>query len=518
MASKLKKKKTGTSKKKSNQSSVASKTVQRKKTSRSFVTTKSALQKIKNKIRRKQYSRESLNQALECVEKGKFSYRKAASTFGVPLTTVYRIIKNPDAIRAKPGPSSVLTEAEEKRIVHWLISRQEAGFPVTKVELLDNIQLYVVNRKNPFTLNRPGRHWYESFRRRNPEVVIRKAQNLNSERLVSEEELRNWFAEMGPYLESKGLKDIHPTRVFNTDETGILFCPTVDKVFARRGSQTVYQVFDGLEHERLTVLFTYSASGAEAPPMIIFKYKEDIPEKSISNIPGHWGVGISETGWMTGELFYEYITNVFYKWLLKEGIQFPIVIFLDSHSSHLTIPLIEFAREHKMEFINFVPHSTHIMQPLDTSFFHTLKETWIKELNKLKREKRVRKITNETFSIVLVRALKSITKIDVIMKNGFKSCGLLPFDPNAIDYNCLKKSRKKKKSSPLKVSTEISNQHEDEIQLKSFEKKLAPSLLKQFLEAQVSRTWVGAIENKGLFEFWLNLKSGVPGMIFYDSN
>lgn len=148
----------------------------------------------------------------------------------------------------------------------------------------------------------------------------------------------------------------------------------------------------------------YSANGEKAPLITVYPYKEKLPEGVTKNVPGHWGIGISESGWMTQEVFYEYITNVFYKWLIKNNVKFPIIVYLDGHSSHLTIPLIEFGIAYQIEFICFVPHSTHIMQPLDIAFFHSLKETWLIQLSKWKRENRVRKLTNITFSLVLVTA------------------------------------------------------------------------------------------------------------------
>lgn len=93
-------------------------------------------------------------------------------------------------------------------------------------------------------------------------------------------------------------------------------------------------------------------------------------------MPKGWGIGISESGWMTGETFYEYVVNIFYKWLLEEKIRFPVVLFLDGHSSHLTLNLSKFCKEHEIILIALPPNSTHIMQPLDISFFHPLKSAW----------------------------------------------------------------------------------------------------------------------------------------------
>lgn len=71
--------------------------------------------------------------------------------------------------------------------------------------------------------------------------------------------------------------------------------------------QDVYKKISN-DKESQTVLFTYSASGSCAPPMILYWYEEGIPKKIAQCCPGDWGLGNSESGWMTKECFYEYVT------------------------------------------------------------------------------------------------------------------------------------------------------------------------------------------------------------------
>ncbi|GBP37825.1 hypothetical protein EVAR_21668_1 [Eumeta japonica] len=88
-------------------------------------------------------------------------------------------------------------------------------------------------------------------------------------------------------------------------------CPPSEKVLLDKGSRSAYKVVDS-EKEGFTVLFMYSADGDRAPPMLMFPYKTEVPQKIVKNCPEGWGVGLSDNGWMTAESFYEYITNVFY--------------------------------------------------------------------------------------------------------------------------------------------------------------------------------------------------------------
>ena len=65
--------------------------------------------------------------------------------------------------------------------------RAEKRYPVTKVQLLDSVQKYILDlgnkiRKTPLTEKRPGRHWYEKFRVRHPPITIMLPQHLSMAR------------------------------------------------------------------------------------------------------------------------------------------------------------------------------------------------------------------------------------------------------------------------------------------------------------------------------------------------
>lgn len=93
-------------------------------------------------------------------------------------------------------------------------------------------------------------------------------------------------------------------------------------MLARRGEKTVYKIINSDEKECLTVLITGNASGDVCPPMIIFRY-ERIPKDIAASVPETWGIGKSDTGWMTGETFFEFISNIFYPWIVEKKIIYP---------------------------------------------------------------------------------------------------------------------------------------------------------------------------------------------------
>ena len=95
------------------------------------------------------------------------------------------------------------------------------------------------------------------------------------------------------------------------------------------------------------------------------------------------------------------MTNVFYPCLLQEKIEFPVVVYLDYHSSHLTMPLVKFCREKQIEIIGLYPNSTHIMQTLDIAFFYPFKEIWKKIVTKWKNENNMKELKKEDVGIVI---------------------------------------------------------------------------------------------------------------------
>ncbi|XP_036151114.1 uncharacterized protein LOC105833505 [Monomorium pharaonis] len=467
----------------------------------------------KKKTKRLNYTSDDMDHALKAIDSG-VSLRKAAAAFGVPAATLGRKKNNPDAIKRKTGPETVLSKNEEDDIVNWVLYRAERGMPVTKTELLDSVQKFVtlLQKKTPFKENRPSRHWYEGFRKRHPQLTMRKPQHLSLNRAtVSKEDLQEWFSDQKKYLKEKNLLEISSTRVFNCDETNIILCPDSEKVLIEVGSRSVYTITDAGK-ESLTVLFMYAANGVRAPPMLMYAYKGDVPKKIVENTPKSWGIGISENGWMTTETFYEYITNVFYPWLISEKVEFPVVIFLDNHSSHINIPLVRFCRDKKIELIGLFPNSTHIMQPLDISFFHPFKQAWKKAVPKWKNQQNVMRLKKEDFPIVLKFTLDNMEEKKAVI-SGFKASGLWPFNPHAVDYDVLKKRKKRKESLDQQEDSRDLTETERRKFLQNFENNLSAELLLEFKNALSKGSWTGDIEKKALFEYYVQINQISTGNI-----
>ncbi|KAJ8959569.1 hypothetical protein NQ314_006218 [Rhamnusium bicolor] len=142
--------------------------------------------------------------------------------------------------------------------------------------------------------------------------------------------------------------------------------PKGDKVLTKKGAKSVYNVGTNDEKENLTVLVTANAAGELSPPMVVFKY-ERIPSHIAHSINKSWGIGRSESGWMCGPTFYEYITNIFVPWLVEKKIRRPVLMFIDGHVSHMTLHLSQYCSKNAVELFALCPNSTHLIQPMDVA-------------------------------------------------------------------------------------------------------------------------------------------------------
>lgn len=137
----------------------------------------------KNKPNIPEYSEHQLRCAIEEYRMNKISIRAAAKKYCIPPTTLYCKAKGVRPIERKMGPKTILSSAVEKKIVKCLFTLADAGFPITKQQLIDNVADLVSSQpENPFKGGRPKEKWFRLFCSRHPSIRMRVAQNISRAR------------------------------------------------------------------------------------------------------------------------------------------------------------------------------------------------------------------------------------------------------------------------------------------------------------------------------------------------
>lgn len=87
-----------------------------------------------------------------------------------------------------------------------------------------------------------------------------------------------------------------------------------------------------------------------------------------------------------------------------------------------------FCREKGIILIALLPNATHILQAMDVAVFHPVKQVWRKAMSNWRIQNQGEKLKREEFTGLVDVYLKQAAKPETI-KNGFRKCGLHPFNP-----------------------------------------------------------------------------------------
>ena len=170
------------------------------------------------------------------------------------------------------------------------------------------------------------------------------------------------------------LKD--PRRVFNQDETAVELGVGAQWVLVEKNTKQVYTVSSNTR-EHITVSYTVNASGGMLPPHAVFSGKRNIAKVKLASMPkdgmsGEWGFSYSENGWVTQEVYLDIVKDLGI-YIQKQGIPTPVLLFLDGALCHLSLAISQLCNDLKIQPILLRPNTTHLIQPLDVTFFSSLK-------------------------------------------------------------------------------------------------------------------------------------------------
>lgn len=314
-----------------------------------------------------------VRKALFQVEKQKASIRKAADEAKVSYGYLYRRLSGDVEIDKCKGPSPVFNVNEEKAMAVWLKEMAERGMGLKPSEFITLVQSIIKkdNRANKFKDGRPGYKWYTLFMKRNSHIVkITPESTLELSRAkVTREVIDKWYSNFRDFLVSKKLLD-QPAQLWNADETGFSMASKATRVIGpARGSKThVPHVTAG--KERLTVMFVGSAAGKMMPPFIIYPEPKPRGYKPLTGALEGSTIEYTKKGWMDASTFSKFIDH-FDK---HAGEERPVLLLIDSVSSHVDSLVFEKAKSKGIEMYRIVPNATHLMQPLDKGVFGPLKK------------------------------------------------------------------------------------------------------------------------------------------------
>lgn len=380
------------------------------------------------KTSRGNYGINKLQEAIDKVQKGEISKRKAEAVYGVPRKTLSRHI---DGKVKKPGNlgrfGTVLGDEFENALVQHAIKLQHMLFGLSTTDIRQ-LAFELAERqkiKHPFQNDKAGKTWLRGFLKRHPDLAIRSPEPTSLARAVgfNKPSVDNFFHLYKSELE----KELYTAdRIYNMDETGLTVVHQPGKVLAQRGQKQVGKLTSGEKGQTVTVICAVSAAGSYVPPMLIFKRKRMVDILLRGSPPGSVGA-CSENGWITNELFVKWLDH-FIKHV-KPSLNNRVLLILDGHSSHKSLSAIELARSNGIVMICLPPHTTHKMQPLDRTIYGPLKTSYNAECDKWMVTNAGQRISPYDLSGLFGSSYLRTATMDKAI-SGFKCSGLWPYNPD----------------------------------------------------------------------------------------
>ncbi len=210
------------------------------------------------------------------------------------------------------------------------------------------------------------------------------------------------------------------------DETGLPLDHKPAKVVTLKGAKKVHCRTSGNKIQ-ITILACANAAGAVIPPMVIFEGKRLNVEWTKGEVPCTL-YGMSYKGWTDMELFSFWMKDQF---LPSIPPALPVLLLLDGHSSHYEPETIRYAASQDVVIVCLPPHTTHVSQPLDVSFFKPLKVYWSEVCHRYMQDNPGRVVTKYQFSSLFSTASYKTVRPETIV-SGFRKVGVCPFNSNAI--------------------------------------------------------------------------------------
>ena len=366
---------------------------------------------------------------------------------------------------------AVLTKEEEDALVSYLLYMAERGFPLTPKMCMAFAWAIAIRagKKKLFSDTGPTMHWWINFRKRHPQLTLRKVDTLERNRAecLNPEVVKEYFDLLKKTLDDNNITT-SPRQIYNCDETFLPLNESKEKGITSKKARCAYMQSTG-STEHITMLCTASAAGAALPPMIIYpkafpggQYRFGGPDDAI--------YARSESGWVDSELFFEWFKRDFLKYAVPQR---PVLLIVDGHKSHITLDLVDLARNSGVVLFCFPPHTTHALQPLDVSVFKALKAHFSKSLRALCFSRRDFMVSKRDFARMVKEPFEIAFSMSNI-KNGFSKCGIYPFDPDAVCKAKLLPSSVYQDSSG-QSSTESQTPSDEAVQLSATDESISES-------------------------------------------
>lgn len=195
----------------------------------------------KRKTQKARWTESDLKAAMKQVVDGK-SVKSTASLYNIPRSTLRDRLKTGKTLNPLMGRPAVFNQQQENILSNRIILLANLFYGISLIDLRRLAfevaeELHIKHTFNQ-TTRMAGEDWIAGFRRRNPEISLRKPSATSISRVVgfNKKEVDLFFNNLELMMNKYKFK---PTRIFNVDESGISTVQNPSHILAPKGKKQV---------------------------------------------------------------------------------------------------------------------------------------------------------------------------------------------------------------------------------------------------------------------------------------
>lgn len=320
-----------------------------------------------------------------------------------------------------------LTPFQEMVFAHYISSLSLLGHALTRLDLIEEAGLFMKSLGLELKSNLTD-GWLTTFLTRHPELVSRDGRVLDPSREIGASRVPLWFKEYGVRLptDSRLIGNIDECGIFNAPGHLKVICSSMKKVATFAGVETE------IPHVSLMPLIVASGEILHSLLMVANEsLRLDVPEHSMLFAKKMVCAVATPNGFITQEVLFRWMSQDAIPAINAHRLQHGLkdesfYLLLDGHKSHVSVELVALASSAKIILVYFPAHSSHIIQPLDRGFFHSLKT------NICHKNQRISSYLNKlTLHQRLINILDALLEMEAncsVITKSFKHAGIFPLD------------------------------------------------------------------------------------------
>ncbi|KAK9646458.1 hypothetical protein HCH54_010288 [Aspergillus fumigatus] len=215
--------------------------------------------------------------------------------------------------------------------------------------------------------------------------------------------------------------------------TGIICLQMWSKRIHQRGA-SIPDLPESERGENITAIECISADGWQMDPWFIFKGSGTFMESWFNeseSLPPNTTIATQANGWISDEIAHQWLQSFIKATNERTKRGEKRILIFDGHGSHLTVDFLQTCKDNGIIAFGFLPHTTHLCQPLDGKPFLNYKQHFRRINNELSYW--AGEPVGKSEFLRVIRPVREKAFNQRIIREAFKDRGIWPVNSKIAD-------------------------------------------------------------------------------------